>query len=229
MKKTKDIRTLALIGDEAFEKLNSCRITIVGLGGVGGIASEMLVRAGVSHLKLIDFDVFDASNRNRQLGALISTEGRKKVEVFKERFLDIDEDAEIETIAEPLTNENVEEFLKNSDYIIDMCDDVDAKCAIIKYSVDNKIPFMSAMGAGNRTDISKLFIKKLSKTSYCPLAKKLRQNLPKKYQYKTKVTYYEGETVSVDKNLGFVGTISYSPNFMGIKIVSEVISDIIKR
>ena len=74
-----------------------------------------------------------------------------------------------------------------------------------------------------------MFIKKLSKTSYCPLAKKLRQNLPKKYQDKTKVTYYEGETVSVDKNLGFVGTISYSPNFMGIKIVSEVISDIIKR
>lgn len=225
----KDIRTRALIGDESFNKLQNSRVTIIGVGGVGGACAEMIVRAGVKNIKLIDFDTFEASNRNRQLGALISTEGLKKVEAFKKRFLDIDDTINIEAVDTLVTKENVESLVSNSDYVIDMCDDVEAKLAIILYCYYHKVRFISAMGAGNRVDISKLKISKLIKTSYCPLAKKLRQRLHKSVQEKTKVAYYEGEIIPMKRGQEFVGTISFSPNYMGIRIAGEVINDLIKR
>lgn len=225
----KDIRTVALIGERNFNKLQNSHVTIIGVGGVGGACAEMIARAGVKNLKLIDFDTFEASNRNRQLGALISTDGLKKVEAFKKRFLDIDETLNIEAVDTLVDKGNVKELIDGSDYVIDMCDDVDAKVAIINHCYYNKINFMSAMGAGNRIDISNLKIAKLSKTSYCPLAKKLRQRLGKSVQEKTKVAYYEGEIIPMKKGQDFVGTISFSPNYMGIRIAGEVINDLLKR
>lgn len=225
----KDIRTRALIGEENFNKLENSHVTIIGVGGVGGACAEMIVRAGVKNIRIIDFDTFEASNRNRQLGALISTEGLKKVEAFKHRFLDIDANLNIDAIDTSVTKDNVNTLLNGSDYVIDMCDDVDAKVAMILHCYYNKIKFISAMGAGNRIDISNLKISKLSKTSYCPLAKKLRQRLNKNVQEKTKVAYYEGESIPMKKGQDFVGTISFSPNYMGIRIAGEVINDLLKR
>ncbi|MCI6610436.1 MAG: ThiF family adenylyltransferase [Ezakiella sp.] len=223
----KDTRTKVLIGEDNFARLKNATVAVVGVGGVGGITAEMLLRAGVGNLILIDFDTFDITNLNRQIGSLKSKVGEKKVNVFKERFADIDEGANVAALNEKLTAENIAELLKGATYIVDACDDIDAKAAIIKYAVDNKIKFISAMGAGNRIDISHLKIAKLSKTSYCPLAKKVRQALPKKYHDKTKVAFYESEITKPAIKTNFVGTISYSPNFMGIRITSEVILDII--
>ncbi len=223
------VRTIALIGEDNFKKLSNAYITIIGVGGVGGSTAESLVRAGVGKLKLIDFDEFELSNLNRQLGATSSTIGMKKVSAFKERFHEINPDCEIIAIDEKLDENNSAKLLQDSSYIADICDDAIAKKLIIEYAIKENIPFISAMGAGNRLDISKLMISTLDKTKYCQLAKKMRQLLPKPLHKKIKVAFYDSESLPYNKEAGVVGTISTSPSYMGIRIASEIINEIIGK
>ena len=219
-------RTIKLIGEEKFNKISNARITIIGVGGVGGIASEMLARSGVRFLRLIDFDRYEESNLNRQLGSNYKSIDRLKVDVLKEKFSEINPDLNIEAVPKMLDENNCDELLKDSDYILDLCDDINAKKMIAMYAIENKIKFISAMGAGNRIDISKLKFTTLDKTSYCNLAKRFRKEIDKRYHKKIKCLFYEGDNLKVD---GVVGTIAPSPNYMGVRAASELINMIMEE
>lgn len=218
-------RTLKLIGEENFNKIQKSKITIVGVGGVGGIASEILARSGVKSLRLIDFDKYEESNLNRQNGSSYKNIGRLKVESLKEMFLDINPDLIVEAIPKLLDQNNCEELLNKSEYILDMCDDIIAKKLIAEYAIKNNIKFISAMGAGNRVDISSLKFTTLDKTNYCNLAKRFRKIIDKKLHKKIKCLYYEGENIKVE---GVVGTIAPSPNYMGVRAAAEILKIIME-
>ncbi len=224
--KNRELRTFALIGEEGIQKLNKAKVTVVGVGGVGGQAVEILARAHISNFVLIDFDKFDETNLNRQLGSLYSNLGEYKVNVFKKRILDINPDANVQLYTEKINEENYEKLLQDSEYILDLCDDINAKKLIIDYAYYNKKSIISSMGAGNRIDISNIKINTLDRTSYCPLAKKLRQSIDKNIQKKTKVCYYESE--SSKTNSSVIGTISYAPANMGLFIAYNLIKGILK-
>lgn len=220
MTSKRNSRTLKLVGEENFNKIQKSNITIVGVGGVGGIAAEMLARSGIKSLRLIDFDEYEESNLNRQNGSSYKNIGRLKVEALKEMFLDINPDLIVEAIPKLLDEKNCDELLDNSDYILDMCDDINAKKLIAEYGIKNNIKFISAMGAGNRVDISSLKFTTLDKTNYCNLAKRFRKAIDKNLHKKIKCLYYEGENIKVD---GVVGTIAPSPNYMGVRAAAEIL------
>lgn len=219
-------RTISLVGGENFNKLANARIAVVGVGGVGGIACEMLARSGVKNLKIIDFDKYEESNLNRQIGSSYSSIGKLKVDVLKERFKDINPDLNLICMPCMLEESNYEELLADSDYILDLCDDINAKKLIAEYAIKNKIKFISAMGAGNRTDISRLKFSTLDKTTYCNLAKRFRKSIDKSLHKKIKCLYYQGDNIKVD---GVVGTIAPSPNYMGVRAAAELMNMIMEE
>lgn len=219
-------RTFKLVGEENFNKISSAKITIVGVGGVGAIASEMLARSGAKKLKLIDFDMYEESNLNRQIGSNYKNIGRLKVDCLREMILEFNNDIIIESIPEMLEEYNYEALLSDSDFILDMCDDLQAKKLIAEYAIQNNIKFISAMGAGNRIDISNLRYTTLDKTSYCNLAKRFRKTIDKDYHKKIKCLFYEDENIKVD---GVVGTIAPSPNYMGVRAAAEILRMIMEE
>ena len=172
-------RTQLLYGEERMQRLAASRVLVVGLGGVGGYAAEMLCRAGVGHLTLVDADVVSVTNVNRQLLALHSTIGQPKVQLLRERFLDINPQAEIVAVAEYLDETGVPKLLDavSYDFVADAIDTVRPKCALIEGCLDRHIPIISAMGAGAKTDIRRIRQTDISKTSQCGLAKVVRQTL----------------------------------------------------
>ncbi len=172
-------RTQLLYGEERMQRLVASHVLVVGLGGVGAYAAEMLCRAGVGHLTLVDSDVVSVTNINRQLPALHSTIGRPKVQLLRERFLDINPQAEIVAIAEYLDETGVPKLLDATsyDFVADAIDTVRPKCALIEGCLDRHIPIISAMGAGAKTDIRRIRQTDISKTSQCGLAKVVRQTL----------------------------------------------------
>lgn len=163
-----------LIGKENIEKLRNSTILVVGVGGVGGYAVETLARSGIGNLILIDPDVVEETNINRQLVALTSTIGKYKVEVLKSRIEDMGLDTFVMTYKEFVTKDNIDTYLENVDFVVDACDTLLTKLAIIE-SCKKNIAFISSMGTGNKMDPTKFQIMDLSKTSYDPLAKKLRK------------------------------------------------------
>lgn len=219
-------RTAKLVGEENFKKISSAKITIVGVGGVGAIAAEMLARSGVQNLKLIDFDVYEESNLNRQIGSNYKNIGRLKVECLKEMISEFNDEILIESIPEMLDENNYEKLLNDSNFILDMCDDLEAKKLIVEYAIQNNIKFISAMGAGNRIDISNLRYTTLDKTSYCNLAKRFRKTIDKEHHKKIRCLFYEDENIKVD---GVVGTIAPSPNYMGVRAAAEILRMIMEE
>ncbi len=171
------MRTRQLLGDENVAKLRRSRVTVVGCGAVGSFAIEALARGGIGHLKLIDYDAVELSNINRQLFALTSTLGQRKVEVAKSRVKDISSDILVDIFDEKLTKDNVEKLLNETDFVIDAIDDIDGKIALIAFCKAHHIPFISSMGAARRVDISKITIGRMDKTSGCPLAARMRKKL----------------------------------------------------
>lgn len=165
-------RITLLLGKDAVEKLKQSTVMVVGCGAVGSFAIESLARCGVGHLILIDFDVVEESNINRQLFALDSSIGKPKVEIARARIHDINPDIIVDVINTFFDNKT--DLQIKPDFVIDAIDSVQSKIALYKWCQKNNIPFVSSMGAARKTDISKIKIGKISKTTVCPLASKIR-------------------------------------------------------
>ena len=218
-------RTALLMGEEALSRLASSTVAVVGVGGVGAYAAEMLARAGVGHLVLLDCDVVSPSDKNRQLLATDSAMGLPKVDVLSARLKDINPDISIDIIAEYLTEENVPALLGayKIDFLVDAIDTLSPKLALIEYCVKNGIPHVSSMGAGAKYDATKVRLTDLSKSYNCPLAYIVRKKLRKRGIEKGfKVVFSEElpdrEAIVEDagrNKKSQVGTISYMPAVFG--------------
>ena len=219
-------RTLLLMGEEALQKLADSVVAVIGLGGVGAYAAEMLTRAGVGRLILLDSDCVAESNKNRQLLALDSNMGRKKTEVMAARLRDINSSLEITLIDEYLTQENVAALLGayNLDFLVDAIDTLTPKLSLIHYCVNAGIPLVSSMGSGAKYDATKVRITDLSKSYNCPLAYIVRKKLRKMGIEKGfPVVFSEElpdenaivETRGETNKKSQVGTVSYLPAVFG--------------
>ena len=219
-------RTELLIGKDKLQKIKDAKVIVFGVGGVGGHVCEMLIRAGVQNLTIVDFDVVDKTNLNRQIIALNSTIGKSKVEIMKARLLDINPSANIIAIDKMYTEENSAEFFKESyDYVIDAIDTVKHKVHLIKTAKDMGLNIVSAMGAGNRYQIPKFEVEDLFRTHNDGLAKVLRKQLKSVGVSDLKVVYTHQDTFA---NGGQVGSIAYYPAMCGCVLSAYVINEIIK-
>lgn len=234
-------RTELLIGKEGVDKLKKSKIAVFGIGGVGSFVVEGLVRSGVSNLVLIDNDTVDLTNLNRQLIATRKTIGKYKVDVMKERILEINPDAKVETYKEFFMPDSKTEIIKEDlSYVVDCIDTVTAKIEIIKQCNRLSIPIISSMGTGNKLDPSKLKITDIYKTNICPLAKVMRKELRKRDISKLKVIYSEEEPITPDEKIEEIckeegtkkkqvpGSVSFVPSVAGLMIAGEIVIDIIK-
>ncbi|MBR3147870.1 MAG: tRNA threonylcarbamoyladenosine dehydratase [Alphaproteobacteria bacterium] len=192
-------RITLLLGQEAVNKLRNATVMVVGCGAVGSFAIEALARSGVGHIIIIDFDDVEESNINRQLFALDSTVGNAKVDVAKDRILDVNPNIKVD--AKKLFFDSETDLAIKPDFVIDAIDSVQSKIALYKWCMKNKIPFVSSMGAARKTDISKIKIGKISKTSVCPLASKIR-HIVREEKLKDFPVVYSTENASPQKNGG---------------------------
>lgn len=218
-------RTLLLLGEDKLSRLQNATVAVIGLGGVGAYAAEMVARAGVGSMVILDSDSVSVTNRNRQLLALTSTLGAPKAELMRTRLLDINPALRITVIQEYLTEENIAEILPQGiDFLIDAIDTLAPKIALISHCVSHKIPLVSSMGAGAKFDATKIRVTDLSKSYNCPLAYILRKKLRKigiskgfrvvfseELPDRDAIIPVEGETNKKSQ----VGTISYIPAVFG--------------
>ena len=223
---SKFIRRDVLLTDTQIEKIESARIALFGLGGVGGYTLEALVRMGIKNLFLCDGDKFDESNLNRQILSLELNIGKDKVEVAKERSLSINKDIKIDTYNEFINSSNIKTINFNFNYIIDAIDDTDAKVLLIKKAKELNIPIISMMGAGNRLNAT-FKVSDINKTKEDPLSKKMRYLLKNEGINHVKVVYTEDKPLKPSKD-GVIGSISYVVGMAGLTIANEVINDLIK-
>lgn len=218
-------RTKQLIGDK-FYKLQKSKVIIFGIGGVGGYTAEMLVRSGVGSITLVDFDTVSVSNKNRQIIALNSTIGKYKVDVMKDRLLDINPDVEINSLILKLTIDNIADFnLCEYDYIIDAIDMVSSKVALIEYAYNNHLNIVSAMGAGNRMCIPEFDVADIYSTYNDGLSKVLRRELRKRNIMSHKVVYTKNIATPTGDT---IGSIAYYPAMCGCVLSAFVINELIK-
>jgi len=244
-------RTELLIGKEAIEKLKNSTVAIFGIGGVGSFVAEGLARSGVGKFVLFDDDKVCLTNINRQLIATRKTIGQKKVEVMKQRILDINPHAEVETNACFFMPENSHEYdFSKYSYIVDAIDTVTAKIELIMIANEKNIPIISAMGAGNKLDPTKFEVADIYKTSMCPLAKVMRHEMKKRGIKKLKVVYSKEQPIKpiddtdsscktscvcpsgtqrkcTDRR-AVPGSVSFVPSVAGLIIAGEVVKDLIK-
>ena len=218
-------RIIKLIGEDNLNKIKSKSILIVGIGGVGGTALETLVRSGFNNITIIDHDTFVESNLNRQIMATSKDLGKNKVDIAKKRSKAINKDVLINCSKEYLNSENVAK-IGYFDYIIDACDSIDAKVALIKYSLDNNIKIISCMGTGKRLDPSKVSITTLDKTYNDPLAKVMRSKLKDINIKKIPVVFSSELPKNNNKE---ISSMMMVPSTAGIYLAYYVINDIIKE
>lgn len=234
-------RTELIIGKESIEKLNNSKVAVFGLGGVGSFVVEGLARAGVQNFILVDSDVVDITNLNRQIIATQDTIGKDKVEVTKQRILSINPNANVELYKEFFGPENTNIKLDNTiSYIVDAIDTVTAKIDLVVRAKKLNIPIISCMGTGNKLDPTRFEIEDIYKTSVCPLAKVMRKELKNRGIEKLKVLYSKEEPIVIPREVDcsnggcsikkqVPGSISYVPSVAGLIIAGEVIKDIIKE
>lgn len=224
-------RTIKLIGNEALERLEKSHVIVFGLGGVGGIAAEALVRGGIGRITLVDNDIVAPSNLNRQVIATERTIGQKKILAAKERFLSIRPDLSVSCIDLFILPETLDQIdFAEYDYVIDAIDTVSAKLAIAKKAKDTLIPLISAMGAGNKLDPSMFKVMDISKTSTCPLARIMRKELKKKYGIShMKVVYSEETAIKPQGDERVPGSVSFVPGVAGFIAAGEVLKDLINN
>ncbi|HOD17121.1 MAG TPA: tRNA threonylcarbamoyladenosine dehydratase [Candidatus Cloacimonadota bacterium] len=236
-------RTELLLGKDNIKILQQKRVAVIGLGGVGSYATEALARAGISHFLLIDFDKVNLSNLNRQLIALHETIGMQKTEVMSARIKSINPKAEVECITDFLDKNNRSDYLNNLDYVIDAIDALGPKIGLLEYCLDQNIPVLSVMGAGNRLDPQKVELGGLSKTWNCPLARRVRktlhhhgyyQDLPIVFSFEKPLQTDLDEDEEADEIIcergrkrKLIGSISYLPAVMGLFAASYVIRDLL--
>ena len=225
------LRTETLIGFDNMNKLKNAKVIVFGVGGVGGYVIEALTRSGFKQIDIVDFDSVSITNINRQIIALHSTVGKLKIDVMKERMLDINPNIVVNTYPVFLDDTNIESFnLSQYDYVVDAIDSVASKILLIEYCVKNNIKIISSMGTGNKLDPSLFKISDISKTSVCPLAKVIRYELRKRGINHLKVLF-STETpiknfVEGEGNKLAPSSISFVPSSAGLLIASEVIKDL---
>ena len=216
-------RSIGLLGEEGIEKLNNSSVIVFGVGGVGSYAVEALARAGIGSITIVDNDIVDITNINRQLIALHSTVGMDKVAVSKSRIGDINLLCKVTAIKE-FYDENSRIDLTGFDYILDCIDSVKSKLLLAETAAKNNIRIISAMGTGNKLEPDKLKITDISKTSYCPLAKKMRVELRKRGINHLKVVYSPEEPRC--RNVP-PSSVSFVPSVAGLMMAGEVVKDLI--
>ena len=227
-------RTEMLIGKDALDKLKNAKVAVFGIGGVGSFVVEALARAGIGHFILVDNDEVALSNLNRQLIATHNTIGQPKVEVAKNRILEINPNANVEIHQEFFLPETTGILDKSISYIIDAVDTVTAKIELIQRANKLQIPIISCMGTGNKLDATKFEVADIYKTSVCPLAKVMRKELKARGIEKLKVVYSKEEPIKPEEvkeetsKKHVPGSISFVPSVAGLIIAGEVIKDIIK-
>lgn len=218
-------RTESLIGKEGVDKLRKAKVAIFGIGGVGSYVVEGLVRAGIGNFILVDNDKVEVTNLNRQIIATTETIGKFKVEVAKERILQINSEAKVQTFQEFFLPESLELFDKTVDYVVDCVDTVTAKIELVVRCEKQNIPIISSMGTGNKLDATKFEISDIYQTSVCPLAKVMRKELRTRNIQHLKVVYSKEELV---KKSQIPGSISFVPSVAGLLMAGEVVKDLIK-
>lgn len=217
-------RSIRLIGEYAIRKLNSSRVAVFGIGGVGGHAVEALARAGVGTLDLIDSDKVTPSNINRQIVALHSTIGRYKTEVARERILDINPEATVNVYNTFFLPETASMFdFTDYDYVVDAIDTVTGKIELITKCRDTGTKIISCMGAGNKTDPTRFEVEDIYKTSVCPLAKVMRRELKARGVSSLKVVYSKEEPQKMNPP----GSLPFVPSVAGLIMAREVVMDLI--
>lgn len=229
------IRTELLLGEEAVERLKNSRVAVFGVGGVGGYVAEALARTGVGTFDLIDKDTVSVSNINRQIIATHSTVGRVKVEVMKERILEINPEAEVHIHKCFFMPENASEFdFSKYSYVVDAVDTVTAKIQLVIQAQKAGVPIISSMGAGNKLDPSKFEVTDIYKTSVCPLARVMRRELKKRDVKHLKVVYSTEKALEPKFDLSekegrraVPGSVAFVPSAAGLIAAGEVINDLI--
>ncbi len=230
------IRTGMLIGSDGLKRLHDSNVLVVGLGGVGAYAAETICRAGVGRMTIVDGDSINPSNRNRQLPALMSTEGMPKTEVVGKRLRDINPDLELTEIQEFIKDERIIAVLDTEyDYVVDAIDTLSPKIFLIYHSLQKGYPVVSSMGAGGKFDPGMISICDISETDSCPLARILRKKLHRLGIREGVTAVWSPEPVDKNKvveakgernKASVVGTISYMPAAFGIACASVVIRDL---
>lgn len=225
-------RTERLIGQEAFNRLKNAKVLVLGVGGVGGFVCEALVRSGVGKIDILDKDVVDITNINRQIIANTESVGKSKVQVMKERMLLINPDLDCTTYEMMFLPESSHKVdFSQYDYVVDCVDNVTAKLEIIKRAKSVGVPVISSMGTGNKLDPNSFKITKIEKTKVCPLAKVMRQELKKRNIKDVNVLYSEEEPIKILDDEGKVirtpASISFVPSCAGLLIGGFVIKELI--
>lgn len=244
-------RTELLLGKEGMERLKNARVAVFGVGGVGGYVCEALVRSGVGAFDLIDDDKVCLTNINRQIIATRSTVGKYKVDVMKERMLDINPDVKVQTYKCFFLPENADDFpFAEYDYVVDAVDTVTAKIELVMKCQSMGVPIISSMGAGNKLDASAFQVADIYKTKMCPLAKVMRRELKKRGVKKLKVVYSEekptrpiedmatscrthcicppGAAHKCTERRDIPGSVAFVPSVAGLIAAGEVIKDLVK-
>jgi len=231
-------RTQLMLGDEKVERLMHKNVLVIGLGGVGAICAEMIVRAGVGSITIVDNDKVDASNINRQIQALQSSVDLPKAKVLSARLLDINPNLNL-TVHEMYIKEEITTNLLESaswDYIVDCIDTLSCKVFLIKKCLDMKLPIVSSMGAGGKLDPSQIIVTDISKTYVCNLARYVRKRLQALGVKKGLKVVFSPEKADQDKIIetekafpkkSIIGTMSYMPAIFGCTVASVVIRDLI--
>ena len=218
-------RTELLIGKENLEKLHNAKVAIFGIGGVGSYVVEGLARSGIGNFILVDNDTVSLSNLNRQIIATTKTIGRPKVEVAKERILEINPNANVEIYQEFFMPESKEILDETVSYVVDAIDTVTGKIELIVRANNLNIPIISCMGTGNKLDPTRFEVTDIYKTSVCPLAKVMRKELKARGIRKLKVVYAKGEPIKLKstERKQIPGSVSFVPPVAGLIIAGEVI------
>ena len=227
-------RTEMLIGNEGMEKLKEAKVAVFGLGGVGSYVCEGLARCGVGNFVLVDFDKIDESNINRQLIATEKTVGRYKVDLMKERILEINPDANVEIYKEfYMADSETDIITEDLSYAVDCVDTIMAKIAIICKCDAINVPVISSMGTGNKLDPTMFDVADIYETSVCPLARIMKKDLRKRNIEKLKVVYSKEHAINTndcpinqDRKFKIKGSVSFVPSVAGLIIAGEVVKDI---
>ena len=234
-------RSALLIGEESIEKLKNAHVLIVGLGGIGSFAGEFIARSGIGTMTIIDGDVFDKTNKNRQLTATDSTINRNKAVVLGEKIKDINPEIHLNIIEEFVVPERVWEILAEfkPDYVMDCIDSVTPKLEWIKACLRLKIKIITHLGAGGKLDPSKVQVAKLENTNNCKLGHHIKKRLKReginfkrvKAVYSSEIQIKESLKLTDGKNFkrSFYGTISYMPGLFGLYGASEVIKHLVRK
>ena len=220
-----------LIGKIGIEKLQKSKVVVFGIGGVGSYVVEGLVRAGIGEIILIDNDEVSRSNINRQIIATQKTIGKLKIDVAKERILEINPKCKVQVYKEFFMPDSQDFFDETVDYVIDCIDTITAKIELVERAKKYNVPIISSMGTGNKLDPTKFEITDIFKTEICPLAKVMRKELKARGINKLKVVYSKEIPIKVEDSDGrkqTPGSISFIPSVAGLIIAAEVIKDLIK-